>query len=136
LFSAPLSILYIDINLCVLYTDNIDINQYEVVNLEDKYFNNARVFKAFCDENRLMVLEMLQSGEKCACVLLEELEITQPTLSHHMKILCDSGIVLPRKEGKWTFYSLSESGSKYAIELLKQLTTVTLGESVEAGCCI
>jgi len=120
-----------------MYIDsNIEMYQYEVVYLDDKYLNNARVFKAFCDENRLMVLEMLQSGEKCACVLLLELAITQPTLSHHMKILCDSGIVSPRKEGKWTYYSLSESGIKYAFELLKKLTTVTVGESVEAGCCI
>jgi len=61
--------------------------------MSNKYLDNARVFKAFCDENRLMILEMLQSGEKCACVLLEKLEIAQSTLSHHMKLLVDSGIV-------------------------------------------
>lgn len=101
--------------------------------LENNHLDNARIFKAFCDENRLMILEMLQSGEKCACVLLEKLEISQPTLSHHMKILCDSGIVSPRKEGKWTHYSISESGSDYALELLKRLTTVD--DTVESGCC-
>ena len=57
---------------------------------------DAKVFKAFCDENRLQILEMLRSGEKCACVLLENLQISQSTLSHHMKILCDSGIVASR----------------------------------------
>ena len=62
----------------------------------------ARVFKAFCDANRLTILELLQGGEKCACKLLEELNIGQSTLSHHMKVLCDSGIVIGRKEGKWT----------------------------------
>ena len=93
--------------------------------MENKYLENARVFKAFCDENRLMILEMLQSGEKCACVLLEKLDITQPTLSHHMKILVESGIVSPRKEGKWTYYSISESGSRYTAELLQNLTTLT-----------
>lgn len=60
----------------------------------------AVIFKAFCDENRIRILQLLQSGEKCACMLLEEMNITQPTLSHHMKILCDSGIVTGRKEGK------------------------------------
>ena len=53
----------------------------------------ALIFKAFCDENRVRILNLLRGGEKCACRLLEELSISQPTLSHHMKILCDSGIV-------------------------------------------
>lgn len=94
-----------------------------------------RVFRAFCDENRLRILEMLRGGEKCACVLLEQLEISQPTLSHHMKILCDSGVVSSRKEAKWMYYSISEDGSEYALQLLKQLTTVAVREAVEAGCC-
>lgn len=85
--------------------------------------SDAQVFKAFCDVNRLQILEMLRSGEKCACKLLEELQIGQSTLSHHMKILCDSGIVVGRKDGKWTHYSISESGSRYASELLKILTS-------------
>ena len=72
--------------------------------------NIAFMFKAFCDENRLQILELLRDGEKCACKLLEEMKITQPTLSHHMKILCDSGVVVGRKEGKWMHYSISEEG--------------------------
>ena len=76
--------------------------------MKNTYAENARVFKAFCDENRLMILKMLQSGEKCACILLEKLEISQPTLSHHMKILLKSGVVIPRKEGKWTHYSIDK----------------------------
>lgn len=84
----------------------------------------ALIFKAFCDENRIRIIKMLQSGEKCACKLLEEINITQPTLSHHMKILCDSGIVVGRKEGKWTHYSISSDGAEYAIKCLKALTTI------------
>lgn len=102
--------------------------------LDNRHLDNARVFKAFCDENRLMILDMLQGGEKCACVLLEKLNITQPTLSHHMKILCDSGIVASRKEGKWTHYSISESGGEYAYNLLKRLTTVTAKDTLEREC--
>lgn len=86
---------------------------------------DAKVFKAFCDENRLQILEMLRDSEKCACVLLEHLQISQSTLSHHMKILCDSGIVVGRKDGKWTHYSISPSGSEYAKNLLELLTTQT-----------
>ena len=66
----------------------------------------ARIFKAFCDGRRIEIIRLLSDGEKCACKLLEELEISQPTLSHHMKILCDSGIINSRKEGKWMQYSL------------------------------
>ena len=65
----------------------------------------AKIFKALGDPNRIAILKMLQSGEKCACKLLEELNIGQSTLSHHMKILCDAEIVKGRKEGKWTHYS-------------------------------
>ena len=49
----------------------------------------AVIFKAFCDENRIRIIQLLRSGEKCACRLLEEINVTQPTLSHHMKILCE-----------------------------------------------
>ncbi len=67
----------------------------------------ANIFKALGDENRIRILEILCTGEKCACKLLEELIISQPTLSHHMKILCDSGIVTGRRDGKWTHYSIN-----------------------------
>ncbi len=90
--------------------------------MERSYAQDAKVFKAFCDENRLQILEMLRSGEKCACKLLENLHIGQSTLSHHMKILCDSGIVNGRSEGKWTYYSISEEGSSQAKVLLEMLT--------------
>ncbi len=82
----------------------------------------AAVFKAFCDENRIRILLLLQDGEKCACKLLEELSVSQPTLSHHMKILCDSGVVTCRKEGKWMHYSLSSAGFDRATEYLRELS--------------
>ena len=82
----------------------------------------AVIFKAFCDENRIRILKLLSAGEKCACRLLEEINVTQPTLSHHMKILCDSGVVAGRKDGKWTHYSISPEGAEYAVKCLKALT--------------
>jgi len=101
--------------------------------MEKSHSDNARVFKAFCDEKRLAVLGMLQSGEKCACVLLEQLEISQPTLSHHMKILVDSGIVSARKEGRWMYYSISAEGCENAAILFRKLTTIL--ETKTEGCC-
>ncbi len=93
----------------------------------------ARVFKAFCDENRLAILELLREGEKCACVLLENLSISQSTLSHHMKILCESGIVQCRTAGKWTHYSLSPDGCAQAAALLKTITRPTRRKTARSG---
>ena len=73
--------------------------------------DDARKIKALADENRLVIMMSLQQKEKCACYLLEELNISQSTLSHHMKLLCDSGLVDYRKEGKWMHYSLSKEGA-------------------------
>lgn len=94
----------------------------------------AVIFKAFCDENRIRILKLLRTGEKCGCRLLEELRVTQPTLSHHMKILCDSGVVVGRKEGKWTHYSISPDGAAYAALCLTALTSVD-AQGDDASCC-
>ena len=94
----------------------------------------AMIFKAFCDENRICILNLLMTGEKCACKLLEEINITQPTMSHHMKILCDSGIVVGRKEGKSMHYSISQEGSATAVKYLKELTKITCSDA-DKSCC-
>lgn len=103
--------------------------------IETENTKNARVFKAFCDEKRLSILELLRSGEKCACVLIEQMDIGQSSLSYHMKILCESGIVESRQEGKWTYYRLSESGSRHAEELLLKITTPSVEQQPDQ-CCI
>ena len=70
------------------------------------YIKYAKTLKVLSDSNRLKIVDMLSCGELCGCKLLEELNITQPTLSHHMHKLKDIGIVSCRKEGKRTFYAL------------------------------
>ena len=92
--------------------------------MESIYEQRAKVFKAFCDERRQKILELLQSGEQCACKLIEGTGMAQSTLSYHMKILCESGIVQSREVGKWTHYRIDPAGSQSAAELLKQITTV------------
>lgn len=99
----------------------------------DTYIQNAKIFRAFCDENRLMILTLLQNGEKCACQLLDELNIAQSTLSHHMKILVDSGIVNAKKVGKWTHYSFSEQGIKNAKSILESITQIKTDDN-EVKC--
>ena len=71
------------------------------------YAEYAKIFKILSDPKRLKILDMLSGGELCACKILEEFHITQPTLSHDMKMMCDAGIVFARKEGKWMQYSLN-----------------------------
>ena len=99
------------------------------------YNETVKVFKAFCDENRLKILEQLRTGEKCACRLLEDLHITQPTLSHHMKILCDADIVQGHKDGKWVHYSLNPAGAERAKKLLEEQVTLEFSGKQDDECC-
>ena len=104
--------------------------------MEETFTKCVDLFKALSDENRLQIVEMLVDGELCACRILEKFDITQPTLSHHMKILCDCGLVKGRKQGKWIYYSISKAGSKKAITLLRKLTDAKTGENknCDKGC--
>ena len=81
----------------------------------------AVICKALGDNNRLQIVNMLSEGEKCGCKLLEAFDITQPTLSHHMKILCDCGLVNDRKEGKWHHYSINVEGWKKLNEFISSI---------------
>lgn len=95
----------------------------------------AVMCKAFCDENRVQILRLLQDGEKCACRILDALQISQPTLSHHMKILCDSGVVIGRKDGKWMHYSISKSGLEKVISCLNEFINHTEAEDIKDETC-
>ena len=90
------------------------------------------VFKALCDENRVRIIQYLKSGEKCACKLLDDLNIAQSTLSHHMKVLCDSGIVNGRNEGKWMYYSISAFGIAQAKAYLDAIGNA---DTSKTSCC-
>lgn len=75
--------------------------------MENSYADYALLFKALSDETRLKIIDMLSCGELCACDILKSFNITQPTLSYHMKILIDSGIVKGTREGTWMHYTLN-----------------------------
>ncbi len=96
----------------------------------------VNMFKALCDENRLQILKSLQSGEKCACKLLEEMNISQPTLSHHMRLLCGSGIVDYTKHGKWMHYRISEQGKAMLHAAIDEYLCVdNTNEGLSDSCC-
>lgn len=99
-----------------------------------EYEQNAIVFKALCDSNRLMIIDLLKSGEKCACDLLEEMNISQSTLSHHMKLLCESGLINCRREGKWMYYSLSQKGFAKANSLLQDIIQAAILLDMDESC--
>lgn len=103
--------------------------------MERDYLSEAKIFKAFCDEKRLRILDILQGGEKCVCALIEEIELPQSTMSYHMKILCDSGVVEGRQAGKWTHYSISPKGLVSATEILKGFAFQRATQNKEQVCC-
>lgn len=92
----------------------------------------ALICKALGDANRLEIVRMLSDGEKCGCKLLERFEITQPTLSHHMKILVGCGLVNDRKEGKWHHYSLNCETLMNYKHFMESLTCLGCGDG---DCC-
>lgn len=87
------------------------------------YADLALLFKALSDETRLKIIDMLSCGELCACDILKSFNITQPTLSYHMKILTDSGIVIGNREGAWMHYSLDNKKAIQIAEYLKDITS-------------
>jgi ArsR family transcriptional regulator len=108
--------------------------------MDEKYKEYALYFKALSDPNRLMIVDMLSCGELCACVILEKFQITQPTLSHHMKILCDCKLINGRKDGKWTYYSLNDEVVRNFRTFLEEVTTtkkncICYEISIKEDCC-
>ena len=91
------------------------------IRMRTKYDQTVKIFKALADENRLIIIEHLMSGTKCGCELLDALQIGQSTLSHHMRILCDAGLVEACKVGKWMHYSLCSQGALAAQKCLMPL---------------
>lgn len=92
----------------------------------------ALICKALGDANRLEIVQMLSDGEKCGCKLLERFKITQPTLSHHMKILVRCGLVNDRKKGKWHHYSLNCETLMNYKHFIESLTCLGCGDG---DCC-
>jgi ArsR family transcriptional regulator len=77
--------------------------------MEHDYPEYVHMLKALSDETRLRIVDILSNGEMCACKILEKFNITQPTLSYHMKILTGSGLVDGRRDGAWMRYTLNKN---------------------------
>ena len=81
----------------------------------------GRFFKALGDETRQRILILLMDREMCVCEMMTALNMTQPTASHHLKILEDSGLIQSKKDGRWVFYSIRD----------KQRVSVLIDAAVE-----
>jgi len=89
------------------------------------YENKAKIIKALSDPSRLKIIDILSCGEQCACSILEHFGFTQPTLSHHMKVLIDCELVEVRKEGLWNYYYLNNNNCNKLVLFLMNLVTDT-----------
>lgn len=87
------------------------------------YVKITKMIQAFSDPKRLMILDTLSCGERCAIELQEALSMTQPTTSYHMKLLTDTGVVSMRSEGKYSFYSLDRNKLLDFIQSFARLIT-------------
>ena len=76
--------------------------------MEQSYKDLGKILKAISDPKRLKIVDMLSCGELCACRILDAFHITQPTLSHDMRVLIEANVVIDRRDGKNTYYSLNK----------------------------
>lgn len=89
--------------------------------MEISYREYVPIFKAISDETRLKILDLLSSNNLCACDLLEQFKISQSTLSYHMKILSDCGLVKGEKEGTWVRYAVVQTRMNDVMAFLREI---------------
>jgi ArsR family transcriptional regulator, arsenate/arsenite/antimonite-responsive transcriptional repressor len=102
--------------------------------MNGNYEEKVLELKALSDKNRLVIIDFLKDGERCACKILEQLRISQPTLSHHMKILCETELVHWRKDGKWMHYSLNRNKFKEFREFFEGFAEME-DDDGSGNCC-
>lgn len=89
--------------------------------MEKELTKYGALFRALGDPHRLQILELLQTREMNGTELLEKVDVVQSTLSHHMKTLCEAGLVLTRKEGKKTYYGTAAGALREGARMLEEL---------------
>lgn len=98
----------------------IDIDSYLYGGVNMNYADYALLFKTLSDETRLKIVSLLSNSELCACELLSSFNITQPTLSYHMKMLVDTELVTAIKDGSWVRYKLNTAKKASLIAFLQE----------------
>lgn len=95
----------------------------------------SRLFHALSDGTRLSIIHRLRLGERCVCELTDALDAAQSRLSFHLKVLKDAGLVTDRKEGRWTYYTLSTDTLGEMSELIDALASAPSAAERRSGCC-
>ena len=98
--------------------------------MDNNYLQYGEIIKVLSDESRLKIIDILSCGQMCACDILELVNISQSTLSYHMKMLCDSQLVIGVKDGSWMRYSLN----KDQIDLLMMFLDTLFHNKEECIC--
>ena len=98
-------------------------NNVTMTETETRCLRTVDAFKAIAYGNRIKIINMLSEREMCAIELLEQLDISQPTLSHHMKVLALASIVKTRKSGAQVYYSINVKKMSEMAELLAEFST-------------
>ncbi len=90
---------------------------------EDEAVSQARLLKALADPTRLRILSLLSryEGEVCVFEIVESFTLEQPTISHHLRILRDAGLVDCRKKGLWAYYYVRREALTRAQEVINSL---------------
>lgn len=96
------------------------MSEGEGVLMEQVFMDVSKKLKAIADPKRFRIIEMLSHGDRCASDILEEFCVTQPTLSHDMRILTEAGLVTSEKIGKKVRYSLHAENLANLLEILEE----------------
>ncbi len=100
-------------SMCSYDCCRVDITEYRDVK------KVAALLKLVSENSRLQLVLMLKNGEHCVCQLMEHLKFSQSLISHHLKDLKDGGLVTDRRDGKWSYYSLTPKGKEITNLILK-----------------
>lgn len=106
--------------------------------MTQEYVKTAERLKALAEPTRLQILEMLDHEEMCVCEMIEKLRMSQPAVSHHLKILRQAELITDRKEGKWVFYALNTASYAELVNSLQKMKENPVGKksrpSVSCDC--
>lgn len=94
--------------------------------MASEYQRMAKILKALSDPKRLQIVSMVAERERCAGAILESFQVSQPTLSHDMKILIESGLIMDRREGKRVIYSVNREAMDELLHTLCRMTGVQI----------
>ena len=99
--------------------------------------NLDMIFKAIGDPTRIRIIKMLaDNGDMCVCKIMEDLDMTQPAVSHHLSALKNAGLVQTRKQGQWVHYSLLKHAiTDQALPFLQEIAVKLDQNEDTERCC-